>query len=198
MASTAQIVQNPSTTGTTDLNLSSEAFPSPASAPHYSGVSRRLQLAVAGLMLLIGGCTAAHRSNPDLEDKPAQNTTMTNSKDSPPAGVRSIQGAVYPLDGGSEVIVHQPFGKEYYSAVVKMDGEYPGPGKIAVDQGREEFIYVLDGAFTVTINKQDFQLGSGENIIVHDGDSYYLKGSGRCMVVVHDLPGGKTAILPSK
>ena len=112
----------------------------------------------------------------------------------PVANSRSIPAAVYPLDGGSEVVVVQPFGKGNYGAVVSMDGEYPGPGKIAVDKGRAEFLYVLDGNFTVKVNQEIFKLKAGENLLIKDGDSYYLWGKGRCMVLVQDQPGGTTDI----
>jgi quercetin dioxygenase-like cupin family protein len=104
-------------------------------------------------------------------------------------------GQEYILDGGGKVVVHKPFGEEVYSAVVAMDGEYPGSGLIAHDEGRAEFIYVLDGAFEVKINGELHLVKCGENILIEDGDSYSISGNGRCMVLVHDQPGGETKIL---
>lgn len=108
---------------------------------------------------------------------------------------RTVQGQEYILDGGGNVIVHKPFGAEYYSAVVAMEGEYPGPGKIAHDAGRSEFIYVLDGAFAIRINEGVYHVKAGENVLIQDGDSYSISGQGRCLVLVHDQEGGKTEIL---
>ncbi len=157
-------------------------------------VSRSLQYAIAGFALLLGGCAGS--TKPSTLQR-SQDTVMKDQGSSTPNS-RTIAAAVYPLDGGSEVVVVQPFGKSNYGAVVRMDGEYPGAGKIAVDKGRSEFLYVLDGAFTVKVNQELFTLKAGENLLIHDGDSYYIWGKGRCMVMVQDQPGGKTDIQPSK
>lgn len=100
----------------------------------------------------------------------------------------------YILDGGGKVIVHKPFGTDYYTAVVTMDGEYPGSGMIAHDVGRSEFIYVLDGVFVIRINEELFSIRAGENILIDEGDFYSISGQGRCMVFIHDQPGGYTEI----
>jgi hypothetical protein len=97
---------------------------------------------------------------------------------------------------GGSAIVHKPFGNEYYSAVVTMEGEYPGTGLIAYDVGRSEFIYVLEGSFEVRLNEEPYFLQVGENILIQDGDFYSISGQGRCMVIVHDLPGGQTEVVP--
>jgi len=111
---------------------------------------------------------------------------------------QTLQGKEYTLDGGGKVEVYKPFGSEYYSAIVTMDGEYPGSGKIAHDRGRSEFIYVLDGSFEIKINEKPHQVKAGENLLVRDGDNYTITGEGRCLVMVHDRPGGKTEILSPK
>lgn len=152
---------------------------------------RRLQVTLASLSLLLGGC--AHLTATSSGTKQNQGTSMTTHSDSPPSSERTILGKNYVLDGGSTVVVHKPFGNEYYSAVVNMKGEYPGPGTIAHDIGRSEFIYVLDGSLNIKVNNDMFTVKAGENILINDGDYYYISGEGRAMVVVHDLPGGTTA-----
>lgn len=170
--------------------LDSAAFPS-APSGHFN-VPRSLMFAVATLSLLLGSCAAPGTRSANPNHSP-QEPVMKNN-DATGLISRTIPESVYPLEGGSEVVVHKPFGASYYSAVVTMNGEYPGAGKIAIDRGRSEFLYVLDGSFDVTINNERYSLEKGENILIRDGDSYFISGSGRCMVLVYDEPGGQTAI----
>ncbi len=106
----------------------------------------------------------------------------------------------YPLEGGAEVTVHQPFGTQVYSAYVTMpeNGQYPGVGKVAKDIGRSEFIFITEGHFSISINQQITKLSKGESILINDGDTYALNGTGSCLVLVKDNPAGRTEIINIK
>jgi quercetin dioxygenase-like cupin family protein len=105
----------------------------------------------------------------------------------------------YDLSGGDTVEVHQPFGKQVYFAIADMEGNpYPEGGKIAKDNGRIEYMLMLEGEMNITINGETKTVKQGEFIQVNDGDTYSIVGKGRSLVFVKDEEGGKTEILPKE
>lgn len=188
----------PDTATAQTLQTEAPAFDGEMPPSHRSAVMtplRRLQITLAGVAVLLAGC--AHQERTTGQEKQETPMTQRGEFPPPPASV-SVLGKIYDLDGGSKVIVHQPFGSTYYSAVVDMKGDYPGPGLVAHDIGRSEFVYVLDGSLNITLNKTTYTVNAGENILIRDGDYYYISGQGRAMVVVYDQPGGTSAIEPAK
>lgn len=101
----------------------------------------------------------------------------------------------YSLSGGGTVTVHKPFGSEHYIAIVEQDGRYPEPGKTARNVGRSEFSTVLEGRFEYIIDGTARILEANQSTMVPDGSRYSIEGTGKVLVVVHDMPGGKTEIV---
>lgn len=110
----------------------------------------------------------------------------------PPNAEASVKR--YQLSGGGVVTVHKPFGGEHYVAVVEQKGRYPEGGKMARNQKRSEYSVVLDGTFSYSVDGKQSKLKSGDSILVGDGSTYSIDGEGRVLVVVYDLPGGRTVI----
>lgn len=104
----------------------------------------------------------------------------------------------YALSGGGKVVVHKPFGGDHYVALVEMSGEYPEPGKLARNNGRDEFIVILEGTFEVTVNDGTQELSAGGAIFVPNGAYYRIVGAGKSLVVVRDEQGGSTEIVDEK
>jgi hypothetical protein len=100
----------------------------------------------------------------------------------------------YELPGGASVEVHKPFGNERYYALVKLNGQYPQAGKMAHDIGRREYVHLLKGKATLTLNGEDNQLEAGATHLIKDGDTYRLSGDGELMVFVEDQESGITQI----
>jgi hypothetical protein len=105
-----------------------------------------------------------------------------------------VEAEAYVLPGGGTVEVHKPFGNEYYYAFVKLSGQYPQAGQIARDIGRREYVQLLEGKVTLTVNGEDNSLESGATQLIKDGDAYRLSGDGELMVFVEDQEGGTTQI----
>lgn len=108
----------------------------------------------------------------------------------------------YDLSGGDTVEVHKPFGHEFYVAIATMnENNYPGKGKIARNNGRTEYMLMLDGQMEFTHNGETRIVKQGESVMVGDGDTYSIIGNGRSLVFVHDEQGekqGTTEILPKE
>lgn len=104
----------------------------------------------------------------------------------------------YELSGGGSVQVFKPFGPGTYAAVAEVFGEYPEQGKLACNFAREEFVVVLDGALQITRNDQVHSLKRDDHITFKPGDCYLISGSGRCMIIVQDQPGGRTDVIDGK
>jgi mannose-6-phosphate isomerase-like protein (cupin superfamily) len=102
----------------------------------------------------------------------------------------------YVLSGGSQVSVLKPFGEAQYSAVVQQRDRYPTAGFVARNRGRQEYLYLLSGEVKVTLDGNQFELVVGAGILIGDGASYVLLGSGEVLVMVSDQTGGTTEILP--
>ncbi len=105
-----------------------------------------------------------------------------------------IDTQTYDLDGGSKVTVYKPFGNEHYLAVVDINGRYPEAGKITQNIGRDEFIIVLRGQITATINEEVHLLEETQSILVRNGDRYFIEGIGQAVVSIRDEEGGRSEI----
>lgn len=105
--------------------------------------------------------------------------------------------ARYELSGGGVVTVLKPFGSSVYGAVVHMAGRYPDPGQVAHNVARDEYIFVLDGEFEITLNGRKSRLLTNSEILVSANSSYFIEGAGRCLVLVKDGQGGNTELRPA-
>lgn len=101
---------------------------------------------------------------------------------------------MYELSGGGSVRVCKPFSEQNYGAIVEQAGRYPEAGKQARNSGRREFSMVLEGEFNYTVDGVSRRLKKFDSILVDDGQIYVIDGHGMVLVMVEDLPGGKTII----
>lgn len=101
----------------------------------------------------------------------------------------------YQLDGGGDCVVFEPFGKEVSAAVVTMDGIYPAEGKKARNKGRTEYVYILDGSCKIELNGSVRELKAGDDICIHEGDIYVIRGDVRSLVIVKNSKDGTTEII---
>jgi hypothetical protein len=158
-------------------------------------------MTLAGLVLL-SGCTQDSAVEAATGRAIITDTRKEHMQNSPIAEInqldRSIAQAEYDLSGGTKVVIHKPYGSGVYSAVFSMkDGHYPQLGSVATNRGRHEMLYVIEGKFVLTLNAKDHLIDAGQNRMICDGDSYSLRGSGTCLVVVRDEPGGATIVEPT-
>lgn len=106
---------------------------------------------------------------------------------------KEYEPEIYDLPG-TKVEVHQPFGSTYYYAIANIYDCYPEPGKIAHDIGRREYMHLLEGDVTLTLNNASYVLKQGLARLVDDGDYYFIEGKGKLMVFVEDQEKGTTQI----
>jgi len=107
-------------------------------------------------------------------------------------------GQRYELSGGSGVEVYRWSGHQVYGAVVNLDHDYPGAGKIAMNIHRTEKITLLEGSVTLEVNGHFVTMTPHTFAVVTDGDAYALTGRGRLVVTVLDSDGGTSQIVARK
>ncbi len=101
----------------------------------------------------------------------------------------------YQLEKNTTVAVHTPFLGNYSMAIAELNGPYPQIGKIAHNVNRNEYIVVVTGRITLTINGVVYDLKAGDNRLIEDGDYYAITGKAKVAVFVHDGVSAKTEIL---
>lgn len=109
----------------------------------------------------------------------------------------------YQLPGESSVEVFKVFPKnesaEVYFAIVESRGRYPEVGQIAQNYNRDEYIVVLDGEIKVTVNDNEPKLlKKDQDLLIKNGDKYFIDGVGRALVLVRDLERGESRIVREK
>jgi glyoxylate utilization-related uncharacterized protein len=95
---------------------------------------------------------------------------------------------------GLLVEVHKPFGDTHYYALLTLKGMYPGENRIARNAGRREYVYLLEGEATLTVNGTSHILRPKMHQLLKDGDRYSLQGEGQILVFVEDQINGSTVI----
>ena len=109
--------------------------------------------------------------------------------------IMNINITKHKLEGGGSVDVHKVFGEECFIAIANIENIYPGNENIAKDVGRSEYLYILEGNFSICVNDKNEILGKDEHLLISDGDTYEITGQGRILVFVKDETGGSTEII---
>ncbi|MBN1263362.1 MAG: hypothetical protein JW991_03310 [Candidatus Pacebacteria bacterium] len=98
------------------------------------------------------------------------------------------------ISGGSQINAY-PSNRDgrLKFVVVTLNYSYPEKG-VAINQGRVEGVFVLEGSLKITLNGVVHNCPQGEVLYFEEGDKYAVAGRGKAIVAISPANKGETIV----